>query len=246
VLLLPRKGAVRLRSPVPLGSGTSSKANGVSVRESDGLLVADWNSLEVAKLLVAALTPILLFVLGLIVSRAAHRVEDAQWANRNVIGQRLELFEEMAPKLNDLYCFFLLIGHFREVRPPEALALKRELDRTFYANAPLFSSEFGEAYRDFMHTCFETFTGLGEDAKLRANARLQWFERTGRDHARGGGVWSDSWKEMFSEDPAEREVVAGAYERLMDEFARDVGVQHPQPDAHSRRLRFLGRRKVRA
>jgi hypothetical protein len=214
------------------------------------LLVADWNSLEVAKLLVAALTPILLFALGLIVSRAAHRVEDAQWANRNVIGQRLELFEKMAPKLNDLYCFFLLVGQFREVTPPEALVRKRDLDRTFYSHAPLFSSEFSEAYLDFMKKCFESFTGVGEDAKLRANVDRHRSERTGGGHhaspLTGGGGWSNSWTEMFSEKRATpKNVIEGAYQRLMDEFARDVGAQRPQPEGHSR-LHFLRQKTVSA
>jgi hypothetical protein len=220
------------------------------VRESDGLLIAGWNSLEVAKLLVAALTPILLFVLGLIVSRAAHRVEDAQWANRNVIGKRLELFDDMAPNLNDLYCFFILVGHFREVTPPEALGRKRDLDKTFYSHAPLFSSEFSEAYLDFMDKCFESYTDAGEDAKLRADVQTQWLERTGGEPppALGGGghVWSNSWTEMFSEEPpTTKDVIKGAYKRLMDEFARDVAVQHPKPDGHSR-FRSLRWKKVRS
>jgi hypothetical protein len=51
----------------------------------------------------------------------------------------------MAPKLNDLFCFFLCVGHFQEVTPPEALQRKRELDKTFFANAPLFDPAFADA-----------------------------------------------------------------------------------------------------
>jgi hypothetical protein len=58
--------------------------------------VADWNSLEIAKLAVGALTPIFLFILGYMVTNAARRVEQAQWANRKLIESRLELYERMA------------------------------------------------------------------------------------------------------------------------------------------------------
>ncbi|MDP8929448.1 MAG: hypothetical protein M3O70_12990, partial [Actinomycetota bacterium] len=69
-----------------------------------------WTSLEVAKLIVAALTPVLIFALGVVVTRAARRVEDAQWANRTIIGKRLDVYSELAPSLNDIYCFFTMVG----------------------------------------------------------------------------------------------------------------------------------------
>ena len=80
-----------------------------------------WNSLEVVKLVVAAATPVLVLLLGVVVSRAARRLEEAQWANRTLIERRLELYDEMAERLNDLYCFFGLFGNFREVEPPVAV-----------------------------------------------------------------------------------------------------------------------------
>lgn len=101
-----------------------------------------WNSLEIAKLAVGFLTPILLFTLGLVVTRAARRIKNAQWASRKLIERRIELHKEMAPKLNDLYCFFATVGHFRDIIPPDALKAKRELDKLFFQNEQLFSSEF--------------------------------------------------------------------------------------------------------
>jgi hypothetical protein len=73
---------------------------------------SSWNSYATASLVVAFLTPLLLFTLGLIVTRAARRIENAQWASRKLIERRLELRKEMAPVLNDVYCFFTTRGHF--------------------------------------------------------------------------------------------------------------------------------------
>ena len=114
------------------------------------VIASEWSSLEVAKLAVGVLTPVLLLVLGVLVSRAARRVEDIQWVNRKLVERRLDLFEEMAPKLNDLFCFFLLVGHFKEIEPPDALRRKRELDRSFHVHTTLFSHDFSDRYSAFM------------------------------------------------------------------------------------------------
>lgn len=97
-----------------------------------------WNSYAVASLVVAFLTPLLLFSLGLVVTRAARRIENAQWASRKLIERRLELHKEMAPVLNDVYCFFTTRGHFREITPPAVLEKKRQLGQVVpYEQEPL-------------------------------------------------------------------------------------------------------------
>ncbi len=98
------------------------------------VLAAAWNSLEVAKLTVAALVPIIVFTLGWPITRAARRIDQEQWTNRKLIELRLELYAAMAPALNDLLCFFRLVGDFQVITPPEALKRKRMLDKAFYVN----------------------------------------------------------------------------------------------------------------
>jgi hypothetical protein len=192
------------------------------------LVAADWSSLEIAKLIVGALTPIFLFVLGYMVTRAARRVEQAQWASRKLIERRLELYEEMAPTLNDLFCFFTLVGHFREVTPPEALSRKRQLDRIFHAHAPLFSPEFRDRYQDFLNACFLPFTGAGEPARLRASLAAQRRERR---------AWKPEWDAMFTQgDESPPDQIAAAYDDMMDAFASDVGA----PRAGRRPRGWLG------
>jgi DNA-binding SARP family transcriptional activator len=51
---------------------------------------SEWTSLEIVKLLAAFLTPVFLFVLGVMVTRAARRVESAQWASRKLIDTKWE------------------------------------------------------------------------------------------------------------------------------------------------------------
>lgn len=141
------------------------------------IAAAEWNSLEVARLAVSLLTPLFVLGLGLIVNRASRRLEQAQWANRQLIERRLNLYDLMTPRLNDLFCFFTLVRDYRSIEPPAAIAAKRTLDKTFYVNRFLFTPAFSAAYDSFMEVCFQTYTGIGEPAKLRSTIELQRAER---------------------------------------------------------------------
>jgi len=180
-----------------------------------------WSSLEVAKLVVSFMTPVVVVALGFMVTRAARRIEDAQWSDRKLIERRIALYDEMAGPLNDLFCFFWMVGHFREVRPPNAIARKRTLDKAFYANRFLMTDEFTRLYHAFIDTCFVQGERRGHDAKLRASITRQEQER-GK-----AAPWNDKWNDLFVDDP--RRVTTDAevdttYRALMRRFAAECGV----------------------
>jgi len=180
-----------------------------------------WNSLELAKLGVALLTPILLFVLGLAVTRGARRVEQAQWAGRKLIERRLELHGQMAPPLNDLLCFFTWVGHFREIDPPKAVERKRRLDKVFFTNEQLFSDSFRDAYAHYIDTLFDHSGGAGADARLRTSPTRLRAERG------TSSKWDPQWNDLFA-DEGERKPsheALAAYRSLMDTFADELGVR---------------------
>lgn len=183
-------------------------------------MASEWNSLEVAKLAVGAATPLFIFGLGWMVNRAAKRLEDVQWASRTIIEKRLEVYGELAPLLNDLYVFFMLVGHFAHISPPAALARKRACDRIFFVHAPLFGEPFRRAYERFIDSCFLHFTRVGQPAQLKSRAALQRDER--------GGKWDDSWDAMFVPDDASpRDQIHALYWELMETFAQEVGRMKP-------------------
>jgi hypothetical protein len=185
------------------------------------LAASDWSSLEIAKLGVALLTPLLLVGLGFLVNRAGRRLEEAQWAGRKLIERRLELHREMAPRLNDLLCFFTCKGHFREIDPPEAITRKRELDKIFFTNEQLFSEEFRLRYELFIEVLFRHFTGFGSNAKLRTDLALLKRERGAESR------WDENWDKHFVEPAgaSSRQDVDAAYNWLMSCFADDLGVR---------------------
>ena len=180
----------------------------------------DWTSLEIVKLCVGALIPIMVAVVGFMLNGALKRVEQAQWAGRKLIELRLEVFDQMAVPLNDLLCFFRLIGDFQDITPPEAIDRKRELDKLFYTNEYLMTEDFGAIYLAFMDACFKTHTELGHDARLRASQEDQRAER--------GARWKEAWTDCFVQEEglvSELDDVIAWHRDLTHRFAAEVGLE---------------------
>jgi hypothetical protein len=184
-------------------------------------LAADWTSLETARLIASLLTPLVVVALGFMVTKAVGRIEDAQWSDRKLIERRIKLYDEMAGPLNDLFCFFWAVGHFREVTPPDAIATKRALDKAFFANRFLMTDEFTRLYHGYIDTCFVQGERQGHDARLRASRAYQRDER-------GTSVpWKNEWNDLFVDDPADVTTdaeVDRTYGVLMRRFAAECGV----------------------
>ncbi|MBN2577918.1 MAG: hypothetical protein JXB10_02925 [Pirellulales bacterium] len=129
--------------------------------------IPPWNSLEISKIIVNALTPILVIVFGFWLNRRLKHLELIQWANQKIIEKRIKIYEEITPLLNELLCYFTYIGSWKEMTPPEIVNLKRKIDKIAYINAPLLPSKFLEHYNYFMQLCYETYSGWGQDAQLK-------------------------------------------------------------------------------
>lgn len=180
-----------------------------------------WNSLEIAKLLVGALTPILIVLIGIWVNRIAKRLEAAQWTNQKLIEKRIAVYDELAPMINDLYCYFLCVGNWRDFTPVQIIEIKRKLDKRIYVYASLFSRNFISIYNDFIHLCFETYTGSGHSAKLRTLLDHQM----GGDRRKSSSVaWQSDWDKLFSAKASPVEEVRRAYQILLSRFAEELGV----------------------
>lgn len=181
-----------------------------------------WNSLEVAKLIVSFMTPLLILLLGILVTRLSEQFKAALWANQKVIEKRIVVYDKTAPLLNDLFCYFYIVGNWKEQTPPEVLAKKRALDKEVYVYTALFSDEFRKSYFQFIHLCFVTYTGPGQDAKLRTYITGQSYDR----RAASVDEWKATWDSMFSDytEVPGKEAVREAYEALMASFSRELGV----------------------
>ena len=117
--------------------------------------------LEIAKLLVGALTPIVVAVPGYWLNRRLKSLESAQWAQQKIVERRIQAYDELAPALNKLFCFFGYVGGWKEIEPPTMIALKRTLDERAHISAPLFDRDFLKVYNELLERCFTTFGGWG-------------------------------------------------------------------------------------
>src|SRR6516164_3651514 len=84
-----------------------------------------WNSVQIVTLVVSALTPITVLVLGFMFTRASRRIEQVQWANQTVVTHRLEIYDKLAPGLNQLLCFATFVGGWKEIDPLKAISTRR-------------------------------------------------------------------------------------------------------------------------
>ena len=188
-----------------------------------------WTNLEIVKLLVSALTPLMILFVGVWVARLAERFKAALWVNQKVIEKRIALYDELAPLLNDLFCYYYFVGGWREFTPPQVLEFKRTLDRRMNIYAPLFSPELKQRYDEFIEHCFLTYQ-QGVPAKLRTSL--------GDNEDRKKFLafkWNDDWDKMFTgEHRGHAGNILKTYENLMSCFAIELGVglrQQPSPEA---------------
>jgi hypothetical protein len=182
-------------------------------------MAGSWNSVQIVTLIVDALTPITVVVLGVLFARASRRIEQVQWANQTVVTRRLDVFDRLAPGLNQLLCFATFVGGWKEIDPRKAITIKRELDQTMYANKVLFSDELFETYHRFMSVLFAMWATTGGDAKVRAPIDSEWGDR------RKLRWWDETMEGLFSAGNASSlEEIQAAYDELGRQFRTDLYV----------------------
>jgi hypothetical protein len=188
-----------------------------------------WTGYEFATLAVTALTPITVAGLGFFVARTGRRLERVQWANQTVITRRLEIFSQVAPKLNQLLCFATFVGGWKDTDPRRAISLKRDIDETMYANRVLFSDQLFIAYQEFMAALFAMYATTDADAHVRAPVASKWGDR------RNMRWWNDSMAILFSTGQAgDIGEIQAAYDKLADGFRADLYVTHQRTLLESR------------
>ncbi|MDR7270791.1 hypothetical protein J2X20_003449 [Pelomonas saccharophila] len=188
--------------------------------------MAQWPTLEIAKLIVGVLTPLSVALLGWLFSRQLKRLDLSNWTNQKLIEKRLAIYDEIAPRLNQLLCFFTWVGYWKTISPADAIHAKRDLDKTLNIYRHVFEAEVYEAYQDYIHILFETYTSAGHDAKLRALVRSPDGDR----RTDGAYAWSDAWNACFSEprNAVDKGEVRARYKALMAALTRSLGVSTPE------------------
>jgi len=127
-----------------------------------------WNSLELTKVLVSALTPILVAIIGFIINGKLKKLDNRQWTNQKILEKRLIVYDKVVPILNDILCYHSYIGSWKELSTKKIIDYKRILDKEFNVYSSLFCPELMTKYNDFIKLCYKTNTGWGNDAKIKS------------------------------------------------------------------------------
>lgn len=178
--------------------------------------------LQLISTLAAIAVPIVVAVVGYRLNQRLKLWEASQWRNQELIKARLQYFDRLAPMLNDLMCYFTYIGRWKELTPPDVIAIKREADRLFLSVAPLFSQRAVDEYQEFSRLCFAMGSGWGLDARLRTGF-------TTRREAPAGVPWRAEWEQLFvpaDEIPKEKAFKDG-YDRLLAALVEDIELLSP-------------------
>jgi hypothetical protein len=180
-------------------------------------------NLALASVAVQALTPLAVVGLGFCLARLSRRVEAVQWANQTVVTRRVEIFTQVAPKLNQLLCFATFVGRWKEIAPQQTTTIKRDLDEIMFANRMLFSDELFNAYQLFMASLFDMYASTDADAPLRAQITTALGDR------RNLVWWEDPMTSRFSAtNSATIGEVQATYEALGQRFRADLYVCHAE------------------
>jgi hypothetical protein len=170
--------------------------------------------LEYAKLGIAALTPIMTGVVGIIVVRLGTKLDVSKQLHQELLRKRLQLFEDVAPKLNDIFCFFQAVGHWADLSPDEVIKRKRAIDRSIQVNRYLFRSDVWEAYQRFEQSHFDMFAAVGQPARLRLD--MTYIRE------RVGDYFKSEWTPMASAKAGNHEEQRDRYQALMQILGSEI------------------------
>lgn len=152
-----------------------------------------WSSLEIVKVIVSIITPIIGGFIAWKLANLGKELEKKQWSGRKVIEKRLDFYDEVVPELNDLYCYYHRVGNWKELTPPQIINKKRSLDKAFYVYSHIFRNDILNKYQSYIHNCFETYTGWGNDARIKMNLTKRVLLPD----------WKAEWNELFVENKME-------------------------------------------
>lgn len=175
-------------------------------------MISSWNSVEIAKLAVSLVTPVLVLVLGIVINNSIKSGERAT-------ALRSEIYKTIGGELNDIYSYLAFVGRWKDMTPPEIIAKKRIVDKAMYTYRPFFTDELFSTYETFMEEAFKPYGGAGKDASIRSDIATGDGDR--RIH---GKEWQAEWENRFTKERNKADQ-REAYDRFLAQLARDLALK---------------------
>jgi len=173
-------------------------------------------TLRAWEIIVSALTPIAIGVVGYIVNRTIKSRENEFNALRRMQDIRKEIYDDIGPKLNKIYCYIADVGDFGNYEPKAIIDFKRDVETKFKPYKDLWSESTIEAYDDFMESAFDHWgPDRGTPGKIRATTdeKRAAFRNVGKE-------WDEKWEAAFTHSKNPNSV--SKYDRLVRMFIKDI------------------------
>ncbi len=171
-------------------------------------------TLEIGILAIAVLAIIALIYLSVRYRRIIKTLKKTYAEDQKIFEKRMEIYDRMGPKLNDLFCFYCYNGNWKEITPVDTLRLKKELDKDMQVHAPLFSEETSQKYQSFVQLCFVAHSGWEHEEKIKS---LYDLRKDNMD------TWTDEWIPYFDTNNVVDAIrMKERYDALVESFGRDL------------------------
>jgi len=173
-----------------------------------------WNSLKVPITVIAILGPVIIVFLLVRYNQIIKRLKNKHDTNQKTIEKRIDIYDRIGPKLNDLVSFFCYSGNWKEITPVDVVRLKKELDEEINSYTPLFSNDLGQKYSAFMKLCFVSFSGWEHKEKIKSLYVMR------QEHMVD---WNNDWIEFFdTNNVVDAILMKERYNALVDLFKEDL------------------------
>ena len=175
-----------------------------------------WNSLKIVIIILAVLGPVIITLLVIRFSRIKNRLVKLHQTNQRLVEKRIEIYDRIGPKLNDILCFYTYTGNWKELTPVDIMKYKRDLDKDIKTNTPLYSDDLIKKYDSYMQLCFVSFSGWEHKEKIKSLYELR------QEHTQ---EWKKEWIPFFdTNNVVEGIKVKERYDELMTSFKRDLSL----------------------
>lgn len=173
------------------------------------------HKLEVWKVFLSILTPLVLVALTFVVNDAIQQRGALLKREEQILAEKQRIYSELGAKLNVFYVYVADVGDFRSYTPPRVVEMKREADRQFFMYLPYWSAATENRYNEYMKAAFLTYNGAGLPAKIKASPS----EKVAA-YAVDKLKWDSAWNEYFAGNPDPE--IAAKYYALVSSMLRDT------------------------
>jgi hypothetical protein len=151
--------------------------------------------IEICKIVISILTPLVLLALTFVVNDALQRRGEVLKREEQILAEKQRIYAELGRSLNIIYVYVDDVGDFSDYTPDKIVEKKRDSDRRFFMYRPYWSRDTESNYQIFMRAAFQTYNGAGMPAKINASKSEK---EAACDISKV--KWNPKWDEYFTEN----------------------------------------------